>query len=101
MLRQPFLIAVALSLVGAVPFLVLGAVVLLDPLGAATAIEVLISYGAVVLSFIGAVQWGFALRDTAHPVNDIPLTPAVLGSERQLLIFGVIPALIGWVALST
>ena len=101
MLRQPFLIAVALALAGAVPFLVLGAVVLLDPLGAATAIEVLISYGAVVLSFAGAVHWGFALRDTAHPVNDTPLTPAVLGSERQLLIFGVIPALIGWVALST
>ena len=100
MFRQPFTIAVALSLAGAVPFLVLGAVVLLDPLEAATAIEVLISYGAVILSFTGAVHWGFALRDTAHPVNGIPLTPAVLGAERQLLIFGVVPAIIGWVALS-
>lgn len=100
MLRQPFTVAVLLSLAGAIPFLILGAIVLLDPLGSATAIEILISYGAVILSFTGAVHWGFALRDTAHPVNGIPLTPAVLGAERQLLIFGVIPAIIGWVALS-
>ena len=46
------------------------------------------------------MHWGFALRDTAHPVNGTPLTPATLGAERQLLIFGVIPAVIGWVALS-
>jgi len=52
-----------------------------------------------VLSFIGAVHWGFALRDVAHPVNGQPLAPAVLGAERQLLAFGVVPALIGWVAL--
>jgi hypothetical protein len=63
------------------------------------AIEVLISYGAVVLSFLGAVHWGFALRDTAHPVSGEVLAPAVLGAERQLLSFGVVPALIGWVAL--
>src|SRR5271165_2111678 len=100
MFKQPFTIAVLLTLAGAVPFLVLGAIVLLDPLAAKTAIEVLISYGAVVLSFLGAVHWGFALRDTAHPVSGTPLPPAVLGAERQLLTFGVIPALIGWAALS-
>ncbi len=43
---------------------------------------------------------GFALRDVAHPVSGTPLTPAVLGAERQLLTFGVVPALIGWMALS-
>ncbi|MDR3504683.1 MAG: DUF3429 domain-containing protein [Acidocella sp.] len=100
MFKQPFTIAVLLSFAGAIPFLVLGAVVLLDPVAAKTAIEVLISYGAVILSFLGAVHWGFALRDTAHPVNGTPLPPAVLGAERQLLIFGIVPALIGWVALS-
>ncbi len=100
MFRQPFTIAVLLTLAGAIPFVVLGADVLLDPLDSPTAIEVLISYGAVILSFTGAVHWGFALRDTAHPVNGTPLTPAVLGAERQLLIFGIVPAVIGWVALS-
>lgn len=100
MLRQSFTVAILLTLAGAIPFLALGAIVLLDPLASQTAIEVLISYGAVVLSFTGAVHWGFALRDTAHPVNGVPLAPAVLGSERQLLIFGIVPAIIGWVALS-
>ena len=100
MFRQPFTIAMLLTFAGALPFLVLGAVVLLDPIGSQTAIEVLISYGAVTLSFTGAVHWGFALRDSAHPVNGTPLTPATLGAERQLLIFGCIPAIIGWVALS-
>jgi hypothetical protein len=100
MFKQPFTIAVLITLAGVVPFLVLGAIVLLDPLQSPTAIEVLISYGAVILSFLGAVHWGFALRDTAHPVNGEPLPPAVLGAERQLLMFGVVPAIIGWVALS-
>jgi len=99
-MRQPFTIAVLLTLAGAIPFLFLGAIVLLDPLGSRTAIQVLISYGAVILSFVGAVHWGFALRDTAHPVNGTPLTPATLGAERDLLVFGIVPAIIGWVALS-
>jgi hypothetical protein len=99
MFRQPFTIAVLLSLAGAIPFIVLGAVVLLDPIDTPIAIQVLISYGAVILSFLGAVHWGFALRDTAHPAGGVALTPAVLGAERQLLLFGVAPALIGWVAL--
>lgn len=100
MFKQPFTIAVLISLAGLVPFLALGATVLLSPLDSKAAIEVLISYAAVVLSFTGAVHWGFALRDTAHPVNGTPLPPAVLGAERQLLVFGTIPAIIGWVALS-
>jgi hypothetical protein len=99
MFRQPFTIAFALSLAGLIPFIILGGVVLLDPVASDIAIQVLISYGAVILSFIGAVHWGFALRDTAHPVNGVPLTPAVLGAERKLLMFGVVPAIIGWIAL--
>jgi hypothetical protein len=100
MFKTPFSIAVVISVAGLVPFLVLAAVVLLDPVDAPPAIEVLISYGAVVLSFLGAVHWGFALRDTAHPVSGEVLAPAVLGAERQLLMFGVVPAIIGWIALS-
>ena len=97
MFRQPFTIAVALSLAGLVPFLALGAVVLFDPLGSHVAIEVLLSYGAVILSFLGAVHWGFALKDVAHPAaGPAPLQPA---AERQLLILGTVPTLIGWVAL--
>lgn len=100
MFRQPFTVAVIISIIGLLPFLALGATVLLSPVELPPAIEALIAYGAVVLSFIGAVHWGFALRDTAHPVNGTPLTPAVLGAERELLIFGIVPALIAWATLS-
>ena len=100
MLRQPFMIAILLTMASAVPVLVLGAVVLLEPLASQTAIEVLVSYGAVALSFTGAVHWGFALRDTAHPAGNTPLSQETLGAERQLLIFGAVPAIIGWIALS-
>jgi len=98
-MRQPFTNAIVLTFAGAIPFVLLGVAVLLDPVASPVAIQLLISYGAVILSFVGAVHWGFALRDTAHPVNGVPLTPATLGAERQLLVFGVMPALIGWVAL--
>jgi len=98
MFRQPFVVAVLLSVAGLIPFLCVGAVVLLDPLETPDAVEVLIAYGAVILSFVGAVHWGFALRDTAHPLPGA-MTPQMLGYERQLLTFGVLPALLGWVAL--
>ena len=98
-MRQPFTIAILLSVAGLIPFLLTGIVILFDPLQSPIATQVLVSYGAVVLSFLGAVHWGFALRDSAHPVQGTPMTPATLGAERQLLTFGVIPALIGWIAL--
>ncbi|HQT38347.1 MAG TPA: DUF3429 domain-containing protein [Acidocella sp.] len=98
-MRQPFTIAILLTVAGLIPFLITGLVILFDPLQSPIATQVLVSYGAVILSFIGAVHWGFALRDTAHPVQGVPLTPATLGAERQLLTFGVVPALIGWIAL--
>lgn len=100
MFKRPFTIAVLITFAGAVPFIVLAAIALLNPASASTAVQVLISYAAVILSFLGAVHWGFALRATAHPVNDAPPPPAALGAERQLLILGVIPAIFGWAALS-
>lgn len=47
----------------------------------------LIGYGAVVLSFLGGVHWGFALTE------DPPR------SERARLVLGALPALVGWLAL--
>ncbi len=49
----------------------------------------LIAYGAVILSFLGAVHWGLALR--------APVEEAAHGSAR--LALGVVPAILGWVAL--
>ena len=99
MFRQPFAFATLLAVAGLVPFLVLAAIVLLDPLDTPTAIEVLVTYGAVILSFLGAVHWGFALRESAHPAAGVPLSPAAMGAERQLLLLGILPTVIAWIAL--
>ncbi len=91
MSRHPFRYAILLGVLGLVPFLAFGAAVLFNPTASPNAILLLISYGAIILSFTGAVHWGFALREGAAALP--------LGAERQLLLFGVGPAIIGWVAL--
>ena len=45
------------------------------------------SYGAVILSFLGGIRWGLALRNASE------------ASTRTLLIFAVLPALVGWFSL--
>ncbi|MEM7027758.1 MAG: DUF3429 domain-containing protein [Pseudomonadota bacterium] len=45
------------------------------------------AYSAVILSFIGAVHWGFILKNETVP------------NKQTLLSISVIPALIGWLAL--
>ena len=82
-------IAIALGLLGLLPFLAggFGAVGFREPMRAARALEALIAYGAVILSFLGAVHWGIALEDD---------TGLARVSRYGL---GVVPALVGWVAL--
>jgi hypothetical protein len=48
----------------------------------------LMAYGAVILSFVGALHWGFAmtLRDFA-------------AGRQALFVWSVVPALLAWVAL--
>lgn len=79
--------ASALGYGGLVPFVagVLGIAVLDGDLQLFAA-RALRAYGAVILSFLGAVHWGLLL---ARPVSSAP---------RRLLA-GVLPALAGWVAL--
>jgi hypothetical protein len=79
--------ASALGYGGLVPFVaaVLG-IALLEGEPRAFAARALLAYGAVILSFLGAVHWGLLL---ARPASDAP---------RRLLA-GVLPALAGWVAL--
>ncbi|MDB5997056.1 MAG: hypothetical protein JWP42_4192 [Pseudomonas sp.] len=48
----------------------------------------LVNYGAVILSFIGALHWGFAMS--------VPNMSAEL--RRARLIWSVIPALIAWLS---
>ncbi|MGV8916545.1 MAG: DUF3429 domain-containing protein [Pseudomonas sp.] len=48
----------------------------------------LVSYGAVILSFVGALHWGFAM--TLQDMRD--------EQRRERLVWSVIPALVAWVA---
>ena len=45
----------------------------------------LLAYGAAITSFLGAIHWGLLMRDGAE-------SPA-------LLLWGVVPSLVAWVAL--
>jgi hypothetical protein len=79
--------ASALGYGGLVPFVaaVLG-IVLLDGEPRAFAARALLAYGAVILSFLGAVHWGLLL---ARPAAD----------AAGRLLAGVLPSLAGWAAL--
>jgi len=71
---------------GLLPFVILAAATMMGlhtPFAPAHAL--LIGYGAVILSFVGALHWGAQL--SAHKLSAGPF------------IWSVVPALIGWVAL--
>ena len=53
------------------------------------ALRALLAYGACILSFLGAVHWGWVLA---------PGTAARLPVVRTLVL-GVLPSLVGWAAL--
>ena len=74
---------------GLIPFLVLTPASLFDAHHAWTWSDALFAYGAVILSFIGALHWGFAMA-----------LPGLDASRRvRTLIWSVVPALIAWPAL--
>jgi hypothetical protein len=52
----------------------------------AMAATVLLAYSASILSFIGAIHWGLAMRDTSGP-------------RTAMLLWGVVPSLMAWIAL--
>ncbi|WP_316182823.1 DUF3429 domain-containing protein [Bradyrhizobium sp. SZCCHNRI1009] len=76
-----------LGLAGLIPFASLAALVIAgdDPIRQA-ALRAQIGYGAVIVSFLGAIHWGVAVQ-----------TPALAGWPR--ISWGVTPSLLGWVAL--
>lgn len=49
----------------------------------------LLAYGAVILSFVGALHWGFAM--TLRGLTD--------GQRTAAFVWSVVPALVAWVAL--
>ncbi|MFV3402948.1 MULTISPECIES: DUF3429 domain-containing protein [Pseudomonas] len=78
-----------LGYAGLLPFLGCTALIFFYQDGRAFASLMLISYGAVILSFVGALHWAFAMA----------LEGLAAEERRDRLRWSVVPALIGWVSL--
>jgi len=75
----PAKVPVALGLLGLLPFLAAGlGAVLLTPPAAGTAAVVAAVYGAVILSFLGGVHWGFALKGGGAAAFLWAVTPSLV-----------------------
>ncbi len=89
--------AVALGIAGLIPFFGFSiATISHQGLPAQRYLLALLAYGGVVLAFLGGIHWGFVL----HPALPATLSP---NSRRDAvrLGLGVLPSLIGWVAVLT
>lgn len=71
---------------GLIPFIGLALMIWLWPMHQAKAASSLLAYSATIASFLGAIHWGLAMRDPQ-------------GQSTSLLVWGVIPSLLAWVAL--
>jgi hypothetical protein len=81
-------LAVIIGIAGLVPFFLSALVaVRADPVSEHFGTMALITYGAVILSFLGAVHWGFVIEGAREP------------AESLRLALGVLPALVGWGAI--
>ena len=71
---------------GLIPFLVFGGLSLTEPTHQIIYRSALLSYGAVILSFVGAIHWGLAM-----------CMPQLTDSQRRSgYIWSVIPGVIAW-----
>lgn len=84
-------LALLLGIGGLIPFVVcsLGALANPPP-NDALSLLALVAYGAVILAFLGGVHWGFGL-DAAPAIG--------AAVQRARFGLGVVPSLIGWVAV--
>jgi len=73
---------------GLLPFVGTALAVFVDPHHADLWSDALMAYGAVILSFVGALHWGFAMN--------LPSLDA--GRRRACFIWSTVPALMAWPA---
>ena len=84
------MLAILLSVLGLVPFVVCGLAALgPDPATSARMLNALIGYAAVILAFTGGIHWGFQLQ-SRQPDSFV---------ERARLGLGILPPLVGWITL--
>lgn len=89
-------IAYVLGLAGAIPFILCAVAASSAGPRAVVGLLALLAYGAVILSFVGAVHWGFALSHaTLEPATASLRRPSI----AVRLAIGTVPALIGWTAM--
>lgn len=74
---------------GLIPFVALAGVGLVSNEYSGVCRYALLAYGAVILTFVGALHWGFAM--TLTDVRD--------DRRNQAFVWSVLPALIAWIAL--
>lgn len=78
-----------LSYGGLIPFVVLAIAVWVDGNHSSLWREALVGYGAVILSFVGALHWGFAMSQSNMTAQH----------RTRSFIWSVVPALMAWFAL--
>jgi hypothetical protein len=74
---------------GLLPFVGLTLAVIADPLHRPLLSDALVAYGAIILSFVGALHWAFAMI-----LPDLSET-----QRRNRFIWSTLPALLAWPAL--
>jgi len=78
---------------GLIPFVGLGlSVQFADSPNDLIALESLVAYGAVIASFLGALHWGACFRTIGLNMRNRWL-------DHSVWIWGVIPALVSWLAI--
>jgi hypothetical protein len=83
-----------LAYAGLIPFVGLALMVQLAPTPVNyLSAESLAGYGAIITSFMGALHWGASLHTLGKPLTGDRWV------DRNAWIWGVIPALVAWVAL--
>jgi hypothetical protein len=87
--NAPSTVVVWLGYGGLLPFVLLTLGVLLDPAHGTLWRDSQLAYGAVILSFVGALHWAFAMT--------LPELDA--GQRAVRFVWSVIPALLAWTAL--
>ena len=74
---------------GLLPFVVLAVAVWVDISHSSLWRDALVGYGAVILSFVGALHWGFAMSQSDMTTNQ----------RTHSFVWSVVPSLLAWVAL--
>jgi len=81
--------AALLGFGGLLPFVGLALTAFVDRHHGIVWADALVAYGAVILSFVGALHWGFAMA--------LPAMPQAL--RRNCFVWSVVPALLAWPAV--